>query len=460
MSGYKLTFEDKKLAVLLGANEMLPDIINDEKLVDFYNWFSQADKKGNTVNCEKWLNAFNEQLLKNCTKPLRNDTDRDLEDRIEQTKNETELIEVLNSSFKPQKSSKQKYLDILSKYNVESNKVDPTKKLTPPKVAISIKNTSNDNYATIGTLGDFSLWTGKAKVGKSYVMRIAVVSALKSTLHLNRFKSDLTEDKRKVLIIDTEQSDYHLNLGIKRICKEMGKVPENLQAYGFRGTPHDELKEIVEALIYTTDNLGLVIIDGIVDLIANINNEDIAKEMSTTIGRWTKDCQIHIMAVLHENKGKTDNNARGSIGTWLTNKAETVMNVSNCEDKDTKRVQAIETRNAAPEDFYFKINDSGDVEEVDAPQKTTKQKTPRPDQLSEIEQQRIVKEVFTIPLNATNSIDSLILHFQVQNVNVLTGRDGIKRYLQYLVTQNYLTKIQGLGKDSKSTFYSLHSRLK
>lgn len=359
---------------------------------------------------------------------------------------------------------KQKYLDILSKFDVLKNKVDPTKTLKPPRVALSIKNLSNDNYATIGSLGDFSLWTGKAKVGKSYVMRIAVVSALKRNLHLNRFKSELPEDKRTVLIIDTEQSDYHLNLGIKRICKELNEVaPTNLLAYGFRGTPHDELKQIVEALIYTTPNLGLVIIDGIVDLIANINNEDIAKEMSTTIGRWTKDCDIHIMAVLHENKGKGDDNARGSIGTWLTNKAETVMNVSNCtEDKNIKKVRAIETRNAPPEEFYFRISESGDVEEVDAPQKivNSKPKTPRPDELPEIEQQRIVKEVFAIPLNATNSIDSLILHFQVQNINVLTGKDGTKRYLQYLVNQNYLTKIQGQGKDVKSTFYSLHSRLK
>ena len=357
---------------------------------------------------------------------------------------------------------KQKYLSILSRFNVHLNKVDTTKTLSPPRVALSIKNLLNDAYAVIGSLGDFSLWTGKAKVGKSYVMRIAIVSALKRGLHLNRFKSELPEDKRTVLIIDTEQSDYHLNLGIKRVCKELNEVaPKNLHAYGFRGTPHDELKQIVEALIYTTPNLGLVIIDGIVDLIANINNEDIAKEMSTTIGRWTKDCDIHIMAVLHENKGKGDDNARGSIGTWLTNKAETVMNVSNCiEDKNIKKVRAIETRNAPPEEFYFRISESGDVEEVDAPQKTTKPRTPKPFELSEIEQQRIVKEVFTTPLNAINSVDSLILHYETQKINVLMGRDGIKRYLQYLVEHNYLSKTNGIGKDSKSVFYSLHSRLK
>jgi hypothetical protein len=357
---------------------------------------------------------------------------------------------------------KQKYLSILSRFNVHLNKVDTTKTLSPPRVALSIKNLLNDTYATIGSLGDFSLWTGKAKVGKSYVMRIAIVSALKRSLHLNRFKSELPEDKRTVLIIDTEQSDYHLNLGIKRICRELNEVaPTNLHAYGFRGTPHDELKQIVEALIYTTPNLGLVIIDGIVDLIANINNEDIAKEMSTTIGRWTKDCDIHIMAVLHENKGKSDDNARGSIGTWLTNKAETVMNVSNCiENKSIKKVRAIETRNAPPEEFYFRISESGDVEEVDAPQKTTKPRTPKPFELSEIEQQRIVKEVFATPLNANNSIDSLILHYGTQKINVLMGRDEIKRYLQYLVINNYLSKANGIGKDSKSVFYSLHSRLK
>ena len=97
MSEYKLTFKTKQLAIILGANEILPDVINDKKLIDFNNWFNQADKKGDIETCEKWNEAFNKQLLKNCKEPLRIDTNNILEKKIEQAQSESELIEVLKN---------------------------------------------------------------------------------------------------------------------------------------------------------------------------------------------------------------------------------------------------------------------------------------------------------------------------------------------------------------------------
>jgi hypothetical protein len=363
----------------------------------------------------------------------------------------------------------QKYIDVLNKFETHKKKLDVTSTIQPPQIAIALKNVTNDKFATIGSLGDFSLWTGKAKVGKSYAMRMAVVSALSNDLHLGRFKSQLPKEKRGVLFIDTEQSDYHVLLGAKRICEALNvKSPEGLQVYGFRGTPHADLRAQVEALIYTTENLGLVIIDGIVDLIGNINDQDIANEMSTTIGRWTKTCNIHAMVVLHENKGKGDDNARGAIGTWLTNKAETVMNVSNCyEDKTTKLIKAIETRNAPPEDFYFKLSDNGTPIEADAPPKkqiAVKPIAMRGEDLKEDKLTEMVKELFITPLNSTHSLGALESYLDKLNAEneskVLVGALAIRRLLNYLVTHNYLKKRQGTGIDAKCIFYELTSKVK
>jgi hypothetical protein len=59
---------------------------------------------------------------------------------------------------------------------------------------------------------------------------------------------------------------------------------------------------------------------------------------------------------LHQNK--SDNNARGHIGTELINKAETVLSVSKSEqDKDISIVEAQQCRNIEPVPFAFEIVD-------------------------------------------------------------------------------------------------------
>ena len=361
-----------------------------------------------------------------------------------------------------------KYFDALAKYKTHENKLDVTKPIVPPSVAIALKNVTNDKFATIGSLGDFSLWTGKAKAGKSYAMRMAVVAALSNsnTLHLGRFKSELPDNKSEVLYIDTEQSFYHLQLGVKRICKSLNvSNPEKLHVYGFRGTNENELLEIVEALIYTTKNVGLVIIDGIVDLTnGDLNAQADAKFIGTTLLRWTKECHVHAMAVLHENKSKMDNTAGGALGHWLTKKAESVMNVSISKDNDSiKIIESQETRNKPAETFYFSINEDGDAEVSDAPVKavSTRNRAVKAELLNEARQVEIVKEVFSTALNAQDSIDSILNYF-VKNCGdeIQTGQIALRRYLNHLVAHDYLNKRKGTGDDVKSIFYELTKRVK
>jgi RecA-family ATPase len=305
------------------------------------------------------------------------------------------------------------FKSILEKHKVHLNKVDPSKDLEPPKIALKMKHLMNDKFVSIGSLGDFSLWTGKAKVGKSNAMKIITVTALKSSLQYGRFKSDLPENKKSILFIDTEQSDYHLNLSIKKICETVGDTnPSNLNVYGLRGTKPSDLKEIVEALIYTTENLGLVIIDGIKDLVGSINNEDKAHEITNDVERWSKSLEIHIITVLHENKSKTDDNARGFLGTELTNKAETIVNISNYSETESKikRIKIIAGRNESTDEFYFRINEKGSPEQIDKPEddkKTSKKQIEAHIILTTEEIKTIINKVLQTPLNSAQFIEKL-----------------------------------------------------
>ena len=79
---------------------------------------------------------------------------------------------------------------------------------------------------------------------------------------------------------------------------------------------------------------------------------------------------------MHQNK--SDNNARGHIGTELINKAETVLSVTkNQQDNDISIVEAQQCRNREPNPFAFEINEDGLpvlVENVEVRTETRKNK--------------------------------------------------------------------------------------
>ena len=108
--------------------------------------------------------------------------------------------------------------------------------------------------------------------------------------------------------------------------------------------------------IYRTENGGLVIIDGIRDMVYDINSPGESTRIISKLMQWTDDRQIHIHTILHQNKG--DENARGHIGTELNNKAETVLLVEKDKgNSDISHVSAMHIRAMDFEPFAFRIND-------------------------------------------------------------------------------------------------------
>ena len=87
------------------------------------------------------------------------------------------------------------------------------------------------NGSTIGTLGNFSASTGKAKSKKTFNVS-AIVAAALSNSEVLRYTAAFPDDKRKVLYVDTEQSKYHCQKVMKRILQLAGlptdKVCPNL----------------------------------------------------------------------------------------------------------------------------------------------------------------------------------------------------------------------------------------
>lgn len=241
---------------------------------------------------------------------------------------------------------------------LDEAKINPTERIPPPPVCWEIVN-ENGATSTIGTLGNISLIIGKAKSRKSFFICLSVSATTKNGLVLNRFKGTLEPSKSEVLYFDTEQGKYHVQMAVKRVGSLIDNAnPKTLHTYGLRKYSPSQKLAMIEHAIYTNDHVGFVVIDGIRDLINSINDEAEATMISSKLLKWSEERNIHIVCVLHQNKG--DNNARGHIGTELVNKAETVLSVSKSpENKDISIVEAEYCRGKEPEPFGFEIDEFG-----------------------------------------------------------------------------------------------------
>ena len=232
-----------------------------------------------------------------------------------------------------------------------------TDEFTLPPIILQVDD------AIIGTLGNFSASTGKAKAKKTFNVSAIVASALINGQVLE-YRASLPEGKRKILYFDTEQSPFHCKKVLQRILKLAGlpldRQPENLIFSHLREIANPAVRcEIIRKAIYSIEGVGLVIIDGIRDLMLDINNATQATTLIGELMQWTSEREIHIQTVLHLNKG--DDNSRGHIGTELNNKAETVLQVTkDPADEDRSIVSASFIRSKPFEKFAFRICDEPD----------------------------------------------------------------------------------------------------
>ena len=225
---------------------------------------------------------------------------------------------------------------------------------TPPQI-IWIDN------STIATLGNFSASTGKAKSKKTFNVSAIVAASLAGRQILN-YRAHLPEGKQQVLYVDTEQSRFHCHNVLERILRLAGLPTtcdnENLDFICLREYSPSVRIEVIDYALRQGKGYGLVIIDGIRDLMLDINSTGESVEVINKMMEWSSKYNLHIHCVLHLNKG--DNNVRGHIGTEMSNKAETVLVISKSnENPAISEVHALHIREKEFKPFAFTVDDGG-----------------------------------------------------------------------------------------------------
>lgn len=317
-------------------------------------------------------------------------------------------------------------------------RINPLAEMTEPPVYCKIGDSPTM------TAGNFSLINGKAKSGKTFLLGSIIASMQNNSKQVNVIEGCLPKDKNVILYFDTEQSEYHATRTIKRICKLINNPdPENLIAYGLRPlTPQERLTAIEDA-ISTTENLGVVAIDGVRDLLTmGINDEAEATSLTSKFLKWTSDYDMHLVLLLHQNK--TDLNARGHIGTEILNKAETTLTVS----KDTKTnifvVSCEYSRDISFEDFAF-IIDNGIILSSDLPgQEQVKAKNPQ--LIDDQEHFRVLNSIFKSKTNT----DGLDLNLSIRaGFNNSFGENHCRTFIFHYEKKGWIEKVRS----GKNVFY-------
>ncbi|ERJ76794.1 AAA family ATPase [Prevotella melaninogenica] len=303
--------------------------------------------------------------------------------------------------------------------------------------------------AIIGTLGNFSVSTGKAKAKKTFNVSAIVAAALVNGQVLE-YQASFPESKRTILYFDTEQSPYHCQLVMQRILKlaklPIDKEPQNLKFSHLRAIADpNERREIIRYAIYSTPNVGLVVIDGIRDLMLDINNSTEATKLVGDLMQWTSEQNIHIQTVLHLNKG--DDNARGHIGTELNNKAETVLQITKDNTMPERSIVAPSIIRSKPfEKFAFRLKEMEDevcVPEIDQTYTDNDHKPHRfsYQELSDNEHRNALNQVFSSSeVLPYGELIVVLKEVYAEIVGQSYGQTKLKELLQFLLNKGIVVK--------------------
>ena len=242
---------------------------------------------------------------------------------------------------------------------LENNRITSTKVLAPMEFLFSLFN------EPCFPRRELVAFTGRAKSGKTFVMSmLMVLCVMAEVLSFRR----LTESKLRLLWYDTEQSDNSTQDILKnrimplyeRVNKNGDPFPEDMfDIFNVRNLDREKREAYLIAAInyYKPD---LVILDGIRDLVGDINDGTVAQELIEKLMHVAQEKDCCIVCVLHQNKSGESRDPRGWLGTELLNKAFDVFATEKLMPQRIFKLEQLYTRKYDIEqDLYFTVGDDG-----------------------------------------------------------------------------------------------------
>ena len=211
----------------------------------------------------------------------------------------------------------------------------------------------------IGTYGNFSFVQAPPKSKKTFFVSLLASVYLSGG---NNFGGKIKghRDGRCLMHFDTEQGHWHSQRVFKRV-QDMSNTKEVgcYHTFALRTIGYKERLQFIEyCLEQNKGKNGLVIIDGIADLVSDVNNLEESNLCVQKIMQLSAKYNCHIVTVIHSNYGS--DKPTGHLGSFLEKKTETQIQLEvNTVNKEWITVSCKRSRGYAFETFSFSINEFG-----------------------------------------------------------------------------------------------------
>ena len=181
------------------------------------------------------------------------------------------------------------------------------------------------------THGGLMILTGKPKARKStFLHTFLAVSVLNTSIW--GIKSHLNDQKNGIVLIDTEQTMYDVITSLRRLEDAFSiklSTYHNFSAYSTRSLGLEETLRAITQIADNTPNLGIIAIDGLIDLVNDINDVREAKQCVHYLKNLADKKNIGIIGIIHQNKGT--NYSLGHLGSFASRFAQSELSIEKTE---------------------------------------------------------------------------------------------------------------------------------
>ena len=237
--------------------------------------------------------------------------------------------------------------------------IDPSEELKPQPIALSIRESEYKGTLypiPFGSYGDFSCIVGASKSRKTFFKSMIEAGYIggKSNILNPSIKGHNTNDKF-VISFDTEQSKYHTQRVQRRVLELIGGNCDFYKTFSLRQYTPKERFDFIDWIVFESEfknNIGLMSIDGYVDLVTDFNSLEQATGLTEKLLQWTAIGKMHCTGILHKNFGTSK--PVGHVGSSVLKKAETVVFVEKNENETIAKCEY--SRNIPFEPITFDVN--------------------------------------------------------------------------------------------------------
>lgn len=238
------------------------------------------------------------------------------------------------------------------------------------------------------TLGNIIGIKGQQGARKTFFVSGIVASWL-SKKDILGFKATPDIDKKAVFWVDTEQSEddvYNCLQRVAKMCKyertdiyktKINKNPDDIYLASMRRYDPKTILSILKYIVKEKAkelNLGLIIIDGLSDLLeTSVNDEKASNELVRELMTLSEQYKLLIAFVIHENIGNsamTGGKARGHLGSEAERKSQAMIAIKKNKDKaNVSDIEITKARRIQPDEKFisfwvddgFLVPDNGDT---------------------------------------------------------------------------------------------------